>query len=379
MKRKFDNINSIRFILALAVLFLHFETYKKHNGLKNLLTAHTNIFVTGEIAVYLFFTISGFLIGYNLISEKAQTNSVSLKRFYTNRALRIWPLYYLAIVLYWFVLPHTELGTMLNQFPAHTYANHIIMQNRLTEHTALLFYLFFLPQLASLSAQFSGSFMYPAPHLWSIGVEEAFYLLIPLFILFTRNILKKLTQLTIFYFAFPILLLLIYKLHNSKIIFVILFTMFMHPICCMLLGVIGAYLYYYHTNKIVRYCNLKSAVVCTILILIMLYKSLYFYWFLPAIYCLLFSVVLLYLVQHKIKILNLWFVDYLGKISYGIYIYHNISIAIIIYVLKQEIAKKLFCIDSMPIVLVILLTILMSVISYELIEKRFLHLKLKSV
>lgn len=377
MKKKFDNINSIRLLLALVVLCLHFEAYKKHNGLRSILNDSSNLFVIGEIAVYFFFTISGFLIGYNLISEKAQTNSVSLKRFYTNRALRIWPLYYLAIVLYWFVLPHTVFGNILDKFPAHIYANSIIMQNKLTEHTALLLYLFFLPQIASLNAQFSGSSMYPAPHLWSIGVEEVFYLLIPLFILFTRNILKKLTQVTIFYFAFPILLTMIYKLHNSKIIFALLFSIFMHPFCCMLLGVIGSYLYYYHPDKIVRYCNKKSALVCTILILIMLYKSLYFYWFIPAIYCLLFSVVLLYLVQHKINILSLNFIDYLGKISYGIYIYHNISIAIIIFLLKQNHFTKLNFISSIPLILVILLTVLMSVISYEFIEKRFLQLKRK--
>ena len=85
MKTHFYNLNGIRFLLAFVVLILHTAALKQHAGLPNYLLDAPYIYVAGEIAVSLFFTLSGFLISYYLISEKQKTNTIRLKSFYSER------------------------------------------------------------------------------------------------------------------------------------------------------------------------------------------------------------------------------------------------------------------------------------------------------
>src|SRR5438067_9235021 len=47
--------------------------------------------------VDIFFVLSGFLIGGMLIAELRDTGTINLARFYTRRALRLWPSYFLAV------------------------------------------------------------------------------------------------------------------------------------------------------------------------------------------------------------------------------------------------------------------------------------------
>lgn len=104
----------------------------------------------------LFFTLSAFLIFELLLRERQSTGSASIKRFYLRRILRIWPLYYLGLLLgLWWAF---TLGSGADNLPA----------------------------LGSF-AVFAGSWfvtthdwMYsPADVLWSISVEEQFYLVAP--------------------------------------------------------------------------------------------------------------------------------------------------------------------------------------------------------
>ena len=63
--------------------------------------------------VSIFFALSGFLITYLLLQEKKGTQIINIKHFYIRRALRIWPLYYLYILLcfivyYYFEVPYDK-------------------------------------------------------------------------------------------------------------------------------------------------------------------------------------------------------------------------------------------------------------------------------
>src|ERR1700758_3162269 len=72
--------------------------------------ANTQLFRRGDYGVGLFFVISGFLITTLLLREKASRGEISLKNFYARRTLRIFPLYYAAVILYTALVVGVEHG-----------------------------------------------------------------------------------------------------------------------------------------------------------------------------------------------------------------------------------------------------------------------------
>lgn len=117
------------------------------------------LFANGGYGVNVFFVLSGFLITYLLIAERRWTGRVHVPRFWLRRVLRIWPLYYACVLFGFVVFPWIKQA--LGQVP------HEVADPR--------YYLFFvsnfephgLPDAASLDV------------LWSIAVEEQFYLVWP--------------------------------------------------------------------------------------------------------------------------------------------------------------------------------------------------------
>ena len=106
MKVFFPNLNGLRAIGALAVVFGHLELSKKELGFLHLLNAFDYFkYTSGHLGVMLFFTLSGFLITYLLFVEKANFNTINIKEFYVRRALRIWPIYYLMVFFVLFLFP----------------------------------------------------------------------------------------------------------------------------------------------------------------------------------------------------------------------------------------------------------------------------------
>src|SRR5215204_2292769 len=100
----FKNITSLRFFAALLVFCSHFEIIKKLNGLPAF--THVAFFrEAGHLGVVCFFVLSGFLITYLLLREQNDFSRIHVGRFYLRRVLRIWPLYFLILVLGFFVFP----------------------------------------------------------------------------------------------------------------------------------------------------------------------------------------------------------------------------------------------------------------------------------
>ena len=93
-----NNLAGIRVIAALLVVFHHVEQYKAKFGWSNI-WSHSFVREIGGNAVSIFFVLSGFLISYLLLAEKRKTGEVQLKKFYFRRILRIWPLYFLMLIL----------------------------------------------------------------------------------------------------------------------------------------------------------------------------------------------------------------------------------------------------------------------------------------
>lgn len=115
----------------------------------------------------LFFTLSAFLICELLLREREKTGSVGVKQFYIRRILRIWPLYYFALAV----------GLALAFLPGGQHA----------EAVAMGWYALFLGAWYSVWHGWTTS---PASPLWSISVEEQFYLFAPWLVkFFSRRVL----------------------------------------------------------------------------------------------------------------------------------------------------------------------------------------------
>jgi peptidoglycan/LPS O-acetylase OafA/YrhL len=131
------------------------------------------LFLNASDAVNLFFILSGFLITSLLLAENERAGRVSVRNFYIRRALRIYPVYfvYLAVVA---LLVH----------PAYS-----------PELFATL--IFFLG-----NATFALFFPFPPfDHLWSIGIEEQFYLLAPVMARFRRSLPRILMAIVLVWWA----------------------------------------------------------------------------------------------------------------------------------------------------------------------------------
>ncbi|MBX9570443.1 MAG: acyltransferase [Candidatus Obscuribacterales bacterium] len=98
----FPALDGIRALAVLLVVFHHLGPFPAANDAAELLNRFTS---WGWIGVDCFFVLSGFLITRLLLEEKAQIGNISLPKFYLRRAARIWPLYYLMLFLASVVVP----------------------------------------------------------------------------------------------------------------------------------------------------------------------------------------------------------------------------------------------------------------------------------
>ena len=128
------------------------------------------IFNRGYLGVDIFFVISGYLITLTIIKD-VSNNKFSLIKFYTRRMRRIFPnLFFVCLVSFpvlFYLLPETQLDAYLDSLVA-------------TVFFAANFFFMFDTDYFSLAAEYS-----PMVHMWSLGVEEQFYLLYPLVFLFS--------------------------------------------------------------------------------------------------------------------------------------------------------------------------------------------------
>ena len=115
--------------------------------------------LTGSFGVKLFFTLSAYLITELLIREKVSFGTCDIRSFYARRVLRIWPLYFFALGSA-FIISHLRPGSVIAL-------------------SGLVAYLFFLGNWYSV---FHDYLPWNFGHLCSISVEEQFYLFWPLLI-----------------------------------------------------------------------------------------------------------------------------------------------------------------------------------------------------
>lgn len=364
----FPGLNGLRFIAASAVLAGHIEFIKFNNNLPNFFYLSYFKNDAGFLGVILFFVLSGFLITYLLLSEKSAYGNISLKKFYIRRILRIWPLFFLIIFItipyFFFFSQDSSLIFDINFW------------------IGFILFSFFLPNLAPVLG-YSLPGLY---HLWSIGVEEQFYIIWPVFI---KKIKKRLLHFLVIIFVIFSLAphitgyTLNHFFHNSKCLFYLTEFLIKFKINCMALGGIAAYLCFTKNKFVNLIKNGVFEIIIFILTFVLWLYGLRFSVFNEEIYAIFFTIIIINISTKPKPFITLEnkIFNYLGKISYGIYIYHILVITILINTLKIYFITYMY---SHEIIINIFLyvfsfgiTILISSFSYELYEKKFLNFKKK--
>lgn len=390
-KEYFKGLDSLRFFAALAVFFTHVELIKKFTGFgshwidpeeritkftvfqsvmsKEIDPLSPLIAYSSALGVVFFFVLSGFLITYLLLKEKESNKTIKIGKFYLRRAFRIWPLYYLIFILGFFVLPNLELFAVPGQ---DVFFNQNFWGN-------LMLYAFFMPNLA-----FS-IYTTAVPNIgqsWSIGVEEQFYLLWPLLIRKSKNVLKSVLWIAGSIIALKGILLLSFPFIKLEALVVIKKFLAMSKLECMALGGLGAYVLFNKKEEVLRIIYKPvSQIMAVVFIPILIY-------FIPTAFedvlHLLFSVSFLVIILNVAgneKVLLRFenpILQYLGRISYGFYMFHVMCIVFTIHILDKYIGLDNDITTPQHILLYgisFLLTVAVSSLSYHIFEKAFIRLK----
>ena len=356
----FPNLNGLRFVAAMLVLIHHLE-FTSPSFDKFHWYSHFTLSV-GKLGVILFFTLSGFLITYLLLAEKEITSTISLKFFYIRRILRIWPLYFFIVLSALFVLPHV--GRIF-------YSSNDIQELHRDFALKSTLLLTILPNI-----NYAFSLIVPfAVQAWSIGVEEQFYLSWPLILRKFTSIAKVFIYVIFIYLGIYFLIIIFQTYSPTNTLNQLLFFWRHFCIDCMAIGGLFAYIAY--KKKPISEFFQKNFIYFPTLIITMflLLKGVVIPYLNYEIYSILFGVIIYNFACNKLCVINLEnnIFNYLGKISYGLYMYHILSIhitaqlnAMFFRIQPHAFNQLYFYITS------ILITILISTLSYELFEKRFI-------
>lgn len=362
----FENLDGLRFFCFLSVFFFH-SFHTENPDIKNSPLYHflkVTLFGNGFLGVNFFFVLSGFLITYLLIKEKRASHQIQIGRFWMRRILRIWPLYF-ACVFYGFVIfPYTKIyaGAVPNETANPWYYIGFI-SNFDYIHKGL-------PDSPGLGV------------LWSVAIEEQFYLAWPVILSFFP--LKK--------FWIPLLSILtgslIFRAMNDVPV-----LHEMHTLSCigdMALGGLGAWLILETSsfkNKIANLPRWSILLIYLAFTLVFLFRDEFLlssYW-LRVFERLIISMIMLLIILEQCfaknsfyKMGNFKVATRLGVVTYGLYCLHFIIISLTVGLTKKlGINSHVWQVVFLETFISLLITIGISLLSYRFFETPFLRLKEK--
>lgn len=356
----FRNLNGLRFIAASLVVVHHTEHWKAIFGYGSA-WGHPAVKAFGSLGVTLFFVLSGFLITYLLLVEKERSGDIHIGHFYMRRILRIWPLYFLMVALGFFVLPH--LAWLPD--PAGVVADPTVKH--------LLLYALFLPNVALL-------LLPPIPYvaiLWSIGAEEQFYLIWPLLVRFARRVGVAIAAFLALYLATKLGIagglgagmLQTWpweRVHHF---------LEMARLDCMAIGGLMAVAMHRGAAWTSRLCfSPATQLGAWLLVALLIDMEPWLDEFYHEAYGVLFAVLIANFALNPRSWVRLEHpvLNHLGKVSYGIYVFHPLMIGVSIALLR---GAGIPAAGPLLYVLVFGLVIGVSSLSYELLERRFIAMK----
>lgn len=346
-KNYFPGLDFVRGLAIILVVLYHYFPF----------------FKIGWIGVDLFFVLSGFLITTKLLECRNEDNF--FQNFYLRRILRLFPIYFLALIAFYTLSPvffsDKQNGSVFDFYN----------QNWVWFFTFTQNFLFIKKGPA------------PEPylmHFWSLAIEEQFYLLWPFLVYFCRReSLFKCILISIFFSA---LFFRIYS-HQTSQSFA---PYYFHLVARADSLAAGAFLAILQMSKkeINKFWGVGILLFFIAIFLSALVKfknvdfdNPYLLTVGYSITCMFFTLVCYRAIKHPMMSKKYLVVKYLGKISYGIYVYHLPIFLAGNYLLKNFIFQiGVFQFFSNLLLLVI--TIVVSSLSYRFIELPFIKLKGKS-
>lgn len=340
-----------------------------YKGLPHL-WSNPNIAELGALGVIFFFVLSGFLITFLMLNEEKTDGKISIKKFYMRRIFRIFPLYYLLVFIGFFLVFDWEFIRIPSQFK-------IANENYFSY---LAHYLFLIPNF-SIGA-FNSSF----PHvgqLWSIGVEEHFYLIWPFVFIYSLN--KRLKAFILFFIGIVLIKLVFWFIiqlgffsENGSIFWSNLWAS--EKLESMAIGGIGGY-FWFTNHKILKNLKYWPGVILSVLLVFVgiNYAPSIIQDGIHIIYSILFLGIIVKVLQSKgwQNFLEFKVFNYLGTISFGLYVYHLLIMTIVINFLMMFQIKNSLIFNISYYLISFGASIIISHLSFRYFEAYFLKLKKK--
>lgn len=350
--RYFKGLDGLRTLAFLSVFFAH-SFYSEVPAIagNSLVLFLREIGHKGIYGVNFFFVLSGFLITYLLLLEIMDEGKISIRNFYIRRVLRIWPLYYLIVFIGFLIFPFIKK----------------MLGGEITGHEHLLYYLFFInnydtvPDSAVLGV------------LWSIAIEEQFYLVWPIIFRVVRVQNLKYVMVAI------IVISSAWRMTP--------YSGYQDTLSCisdMAIGGLGAYWVCFNTRILTFVKSLKRLhVVATYIVgLTLIYTGILhneqLKWLERDVFAAFFLFVILeqiYCHNSFFKIEKIKALTSIGKYTYGLYMLHFTAIYIVARLFKSLVHPALFHTIISETVISLTLSLVLAYLSYTYFEKYFLRQK----
>lgn len=350
MRQHLPGLNALRSIAALVVVTVHLEMEKSERGIPSAMDAEVRWVPDHHLGVVLFFVLSGFLITWLLVREQASRGRIDLRAFYIRRVLRIWPLYYFILLASAVLLPFAA------------------------GWDTILLCLAGAPNVAKAF----GIGWPNSPHVWSIGVEEQFYFIWPwALILVPRRWI--LATLGVFVIGWSILPFWVDWLHidmppPQRPRYTWLQFFYGAKFNCMAMGCILGYLFATGNNVLRWLANDVVAYAAAAVAFGLWFTGTRFDFLHDELFSVPFALVVLNAASGRYPtMLDRGPLDFLGRISYGIYMYHWLVLLLMLAILDPE--QGLVRYNILLHGSVVGLTVLIAWLSYVGPERYFRGLK----
>lgn len=366
----FPNLDGLRFVCFFMVFLFHInksvtEHYLAHNvEVPAFFKIFSLLFKNGNLGVNFFFVLSGFLITFLLIKEKEYTGRIHVGNFYVRRLLRIWPLFYLCVFIGFVIFPHV----------AH------LVGLAAQEKARPLFYILFINNFDVIETGHPNSLILGI--LWSIAIEEQFYLSWPLLLSFLP--IRYFKHATIFIMAGSLVFRFMYR-DQPDVLYFNTFAV----IGDMALGGFFAYLTSYPNKFLTYITNLSRLKIIAIYVIaagLFLLRRKLFYGGIPfssvperLIIAVFFGLIIIeqnFSKNSFYKFSRFKLMSRLGIYTYGLYCLHFIGIYTALAIINVAGGNQFSLLTNLIMaVLALFVTIGLSLLSYHLFEKKFLTLK----